>query len=89
MLGDQLIKYVSVKQKRDIQSDNFFVHSDGKSLAQQTSKMGAIINEIIQRQDSTGIRKYVIIADKISLKFLSTTPFSFCRKSANAFMRGA
>lgn len=61
MLGDQLIKYVSVKQKREIQSDIFFVHSDGKSLAQQTSKMSAIINEIIQRQDSTGIRKYIII----------------------------
>lgn len=60
-LGEQLIEYVNIKRKRLLKTRNFFVLSGGKELALQTRKLSEILDEIIGRQDITGLRKYVII----------------------------
>lgn len=60
-LGEQLIEYVSIKRKRLLKTRKFFVLSSDKELALQTKKLSEILDEIIGRQDTTGLRKYVII----------------------------
>lgn len=52
---------MSIKRKRLLKTRKFFVLSSDKELALQTKKLSEILDEIIGRQDTTGLRKYVII----------------------------
>lgn len=59
-LGWQLKRYIDIKEKRGIESKCFLVPNNGEALSLQTSAISDILNEVIGRGDTSGIRKYVI-----------------------------
>lgn len=60
-LASQLKYYVRIKNERKIESEYFFVLHSGEELVLQTREVSDTLNEILQRKDLTGLRKYVII----------------------------
>ncbi len=91
-LGEQLILYQNIKFERNFKSDKFFVLSNGQEIVRQTREVSYIIKHIIGREDTAGIRKYVItemIRKGINQSFImkltgvGLTIFEDCQKMVN------
>ena len=59
-LGEQLSEYEMIKNKRGIKGDNFFILCNEHIIPKETYQFGYLIEGIIGRGDTSGIRKYVI-----------------------------
>ena len=91
-LGEQLIEYINIKSKRCMRSDKLFVLSGNKELILQTRKLSELLDEIIGRKDTVGVRKYVIIemirkginqSFIMKLTGVGTTIFEDCQRVVN------
>lgn len=91
-LGEQLTEYELVKNKRDINSDSFFVLYNEQIIPKETYQFGYLIEGIIGRGDTSGIRKYVItemIRKGINQSFImkltnvGLTIFEDCQNTVN------
>lgn len=91
-LGEQLILYHNIKNERNLHGNTFFVLCNGQELSRQTSDISYIIKNIIGREDTAGIRKYVItemIRKGINQSFImkltgvGLTIFEDCQNTVN------
>lgn len=91
-LGEQLIAYQNIKNERNLCNNTFFVLCNGQELSRQTSDISYIIKNIIGREDTAGIRKYVItemIRKGINQSFImkltrvGLTMFESCQNTVN------
>ena len=91
-LGEQLSEYEMVKDTRGINSDSFFVLCNEQIIPKETYQFSYLIEGIIGRGDTSGIRKYVItemIRKGINQSFImkltnvGLTIFEDCQNTVN------
>ena len=91
-LGEQLIEYEDIKNKRQLSGETFFVPSNRNVMKTQTSDVSYIIEQTLGRGDITGIRKYVItelIRNGVNQSFImkltgaGQTLFTDCQNTVN------
>lgn len=91
-LGEQLSIYEYIKNKRGIKGDRFFVLCNEQIIPKETYQFSYLIEEIIGRGDTSGIRKYAItemIRKGINQSFImkltnvGLTIFEDCQNTVN------
>lgn len=91
-LGEQLTAYETIKCDRGIKGDNFFLLCNEQIIPKETYQFSYLIEDIIGRGDTSGIRKYAItemIRKGINQSFImkltnvGLTIFEDCQNTVN------